>query len=124
MLAAPLREGCLVSPFVCDFDSCRCRPGSGWFSSTVFDCERLLVGNSSLGLRGEYIGSLEILGACGAALAGIKLVGGDAPGGLGAGRPGTKLGWIAAGELGTKLPDPGTLRGMGGGGRGFSKLFS
>lgn len=86
----------------------------------MFDCERLLVGNSSLGLRGEYDRSLEIFGACGADRAGIKL----AAGGLGAGRPGTKVGWLIGGGLGAKLLDPGTLRGMGGGGRGFSKLLS
>ena len=54
----------------------------------------------------------------------MRFVGGDAPGGRGAGRPGTRLGWLAFGVIGVKPAGGGMLRGIGGGARGFSKLVS
>lgn len=63
-----------------------------------------------------------IFGGGGATRVGIKLAIVDAPGGRGAGRPGTRVACPAEGGLGKKVLDPGAVRGIGGGVLGFSKL--
>lgn len=131
----PFREGCLVSPFGCVRDTERCGPLSRCASSTAFDCERLLVGSSSVELFCPYEGSVERIGGCGADRAGVRSANVETPGGRGAGRPGTSVVWLKEGlgaarpgtsvvwlneGLGTKLLGPGTLRGIGGAARGCS----
>lgn len=132
----PFRDGCLVRPFVCVRDTERCGPLSRCASSTALDCERLLVGGSSIGLLGPYEGSEERIGGCGADRAGVRAANVGTPGGRGAGRPGTSVVWLKEGlgagrtvasvvwlseGLDTKLMGPGTLRGIGGAARGCSK---
>lgn len=90
--------------------------------SITLDCERLLVGNSAIGLPDKYGESLCVLGGGGAIRAGIKLAIVDAPGGRGAGRAGTRAACPAEGGLDKKVLGPGTVRGIGGGVLGFSKL--
>lgn len=77
--------------------------------SATLGCERLVVGNSAIGLPDKYGGSLTMFGGGGATRVGIKLAVVDAPGGRGAGRPGTRLACPAEGGLGRKGLDLGTV---------------